>query len=177
VAESLAKHNLNKHDIGAFAVVSGPGSFTGLRIGLAAVKALAEVLAKPIAAVSLLQAIALAGRSQGKVLAVMDAGRGEIYAGEYEVNGHSAELNSERLLSQAELVQSAQDSKIMTADIRLAELVRGAGYPVEQVDPPRSDATAILGWRKILAGEIISPEDLDANYIRRSSEIFAKSNS
>ena len=54
IAALLTKHGSGKQDIGAFAVVSGPGSFTGLRIGLAAIKALGEVLAKPIAAVSLL---------------------------------------------------------------------------------------------------------------------------
>src|SRR5436190_139685 len=58
VSALLLKHNLTKDDIDAFAVVSGPGSFTGLRVGLAAVKALAEILQKPIAAVSLLEAIA-----------------------------------------------------------------------------------------------------------------------
>ena len=83
IAALLVKHGSGKHDIGAFAVVSGPGSFTGLRIGLAAIKALAEVFAKPIAAVSLLEAIAVAGGQRGKVIAVLDAGRGDVYAGEY----------------------------------------------------------------------------------------------
>src|SRR5262249_56795271 len=50
VAGLLAKHGLTNSDIGAFAVASGPGSFTGLRVGLAVVKALAEILEKPIAA-------------------------------------------------------------------------------------------------------------------------------
>src|SRR6476661_182971 len=85
IAALLVKHGLDKLDIGGFAVVSGPGSFTGLRIGLAAIKALSEVLAKPIAAVSLLEALAVSGRSQGRVFAVLEAGRGEVYAGKYEV--------------------------------------------------------------------------------------------
>src|SRR2546425_9072469 len=96
IAALLSKHGFKKEDIGAFAVVSGPGSFTGLRVGLAAIKALAEVLGKPIAAVSLLEAIAVSGRSQGKVMAVLDAGRGDIYAGEYHVNDSGALLQIER---------------------------------------------------------------------------------
>ena len=55
VAALLLKHGFTKQDINAFAVVSGPGSFTGLRVGLAAIKGLAEILAKPIASVSMLE--------------------------------------------------------------------------------------------------------------------------
>src|ERR1044071_1187084 len=60
LATLLAKKGFKKTDIGAFIVVSGPGSFTGLRVGLAAIKGLAEVLRKPIVPVSLLELIALA---------------------------------------------------------------------------------------------------------------------
>src|SRR5450755_1172033 len=68
LAALLSKHGFSKH---AFAVASGPGSFTGLRVGLAAIKALAEVLSKPITTVSVLAAVAAAGRSQGRVLAAL----------------------------------------------------------------------------------------------------------
>ena len=85
IAALLSSHGFTKLDIGAFAVASGPGSFTGLRIGLAAVKALAEVLEKPIAAVSLLELCALTSGAQGKVMAALDAGRGDVYVGEYEI--------------------------------------------------------------------------------------------
>ncbi len=69
IAALLAKHGLSKTDIDAFIVVSGPGSFTGLRVGLAAIKALAEILKKPIVAVSLLEVVAIASRAQGKIAA------------------------------------------------------------------------------------------------------------
>ena len=52
ISDLLKKHGLTKSDIEGFAVAAGPGSFTGLRVGLAAIKALAEILRKPIAAVS-----------------------------------------------------------------------------------------------------------------------------
>jgi tRNA threonylcarbamoyladenosine biosynthesis protein TsaB len=177
VSALLAKHGLTKRHIDGFAVVTGPGSFTGLRIGLAVIKGLAEVLAKPIATVSLLQAIAVAGQSEGKVIAALDAGRGEVYAGEYEVNQGAAKLTAERLVTRIELIQAIASSVVVTADQSLAALAREQGLRVEEVELPRSDAIARLGWRKILAGEILSPAELDANYIRRSSEIFAKDNS
>ena len=173
----LAKHSFTKQDVGGFAVVTGPGSFTGLRIGLAVIKALAEVLAKPIAAVSLLEAIAVAGAAHGRVTAVLDAGRGDVYAGEYEVTSSGARLNGERLLSRSELIESAADSIVLTNDHRLAEAGRSAGLQVKEIELPRSDVIARLGCKKILAGEIVSPGELDANYIRRSAEIFSKGSS
>src|ERR1700729_2619205 len=69
IAELLARHGFTKHHIGGFAVATGPGSFTGLRVGLAAIKALAEALAKPIAAISLLNAVALAAETNTKIFA------------------------------------------------------------------------------------------------------------
>ena len=177
IAALLAKHGFSKTDIGGFAVVSGPGSFTGVRVGLAAIKALAEVLQKPIAAVSLLEAIAVSGGSPGRVTAVMDAGRGEVYAGEYEVHGEDARLRQERLLTRAELLETVLGSTVVTADHSLAEAVQGTGLPVAEIELPRSDVIARLGWRKIQAGKTVSPEGLEANYIRSSSEIFSKSSS
>src|SRR5271167_1833466 len=76
ISALLGKHRSTKDDLAAFAVVSGPGSFTGLRVGLAAIKALAEVLNKPIAAVSLLEAVACSSQKRGRILAALDAGRG-----------------------------------------------------------------------------------------------------
>jgi tRNA threonylcarbamoyladenosine biosynthesis protein TsaB len=177
IAALLAKHCFNKTDIGGFAVVSGPGSFTGVRVGLAAIKALAEVLEKPIAAVSLLEAVAVSGGSPGRVTAVLDAGRGEVYAGEYEVQGDDARLLQERLLTRPELLAAAMASTVVTADHGVAQTVREAGLPVDEIELPRSDVIARLGWQKIHAGKIVSPEGLEANYIRSSSEIFSKSGS
>jgi tRNA threonylcarbamoyladenosine biosynthesis protein TsaB len=177
IAVLLGKHGFSKVDVGGFAVVSGPGSFTGLRIGLAAIKALAEVLEKPIAAVSLLEAVAIAGRTRGRVVAAVDAGRSEVYAGEYEIES-AAKRISERLVSQAELITIAAGRTVVTPDKKLADIVRAGGSPVEEIQRPGSDAIAGIGWKKILSGEIVSPETLDANYIRRmDGEILVKTSS
>jgi tRNA threonylcarbamoyladenosine biosynthesis protein TsaB len=177
IAALLTKHAFSKTDIGGFAVVSGPGSFTGVRVGLAAIKALAEVLEKPIAAVSLLEAVAVSSGSEGRVVAVLDAGRGEVYAGEYDVHEDDARLLQERLLTRTNLLEAAMGSTIVTPDHNLAEAAREAGLPVEEIELPRADVIARLGWKKIRAGKIVSPEALDANYLRSSGEIFSRSSS
>jgi tRNA threonylcarbamoyladenosine biosynthesis protein TsaB len=177
IAALLQKHGFNKNDVGAFAVASGPGSFTGLRVGLAAIKALAEVLQKPIASVSLLQAVAESSKLEGNLLTALDAGRREIYAGEYQCfrDGSLPLVLSERLLTKEEFLIVAKDARVVTPDQSVADIVMAAGLRPHQIQRPRSDAIARLGWKKIQRGEIVTPEELDANYIRRSdAEIFAK---
>jgi tRNA threonylcarbamoyladenosine biosynthesis protein TsaB len=174
IAALLAKHNFTKADIGGLAVVSGPGSFTGLRIGLAVVKALADVLAKPIAAVSLLEALASKGQ-QGRVLSALDAGRNEIFVGEYQVVSAGTQLIRERLLTRNEWLESTSEELIVTADHAIAEAARLKELRVVEVERPRSDVIAQLGWGKIVSGETVSPEALEASYIGRSeAEHFAK---
>ena len=177
IASLLDKHGLIKADIGGFAVVTGPGSFTGLRIGLAVVKALAEVLAKPIAAVSLLEAVASAGGSGGRVLAALDGGRNEVFLGEYEVNSEGTHLIRERSSTRDEWLESAVDAAIVTPDKNLAEAARTKVVRVIEVERPLSPAIAQLGWKKIASGETISPEALEATYVGRSeAELFVKGN-
>jgi tRNA threonylcarbamoyladenosine biosynthesis protein TsaB len=178
IASLLQTHGLSKADIGAFIVVSGPGSFTGLRVGLAAIKALAEILQKPIVSVSLLEAIATASRAQGKVVAVLEAGRNEVYFGAYEINGETIHVLREETLSKTEFLSAAQASTIVTPDAALATAARDAGRPVAPVEPPDAKMIATFGWKKLQAGETTTPERLEANYMRRSdAEIFVKKSS
>jgi tRNA threonylcarbamoyladenosine biosynthesis protein TsaB len=191
----LAKHGYTRSDLAGFAAVSGPGSFTGLRVGLAAIKALAEVLQKPIAAISLLEAIAWSAKVQGRVLAALDAGRSEVYAGDYEIGGNLAEpqvrMHSERLLSREEFLAEANGEAtggangestgearvkiVVTPVAALVEILRAATIQVERIDYPTSAVIARLGWQRIQRGQTVRPEDLEANYIRRSdAEIFSQ---
>ena len=188
IARLLEKHGHSKNDLGAFAVASGPGSFTGLRVGLAAIKALAEALQKPIVAVSLLEAVACSGKTAGgRVLAALDAGRGDVYVGDYELDPQvrtHAHMHSERLLSREEFLAEARlpgtkGKTVVTPDARLADMVRAAGVAagirIEQIEYPNSGVIARLGWEHLQRGETVRPEELEANYIRHSdAEIFSK---
>ena len=175
IAALLTKHGFRKTAVEAFVVASGPGSFTGLRVGLAAIKALAEILHKPIVPVSLLEVIALASHREGKVFAGLDAGRGEVYAGEYEVAGHSARLCGERVLTRNEFLSEANGATVSTTIPGLADAAQLAGIPVDIIDRVTTEMIAALGWKKLRAGETVTPEGLEANYLRRTdAEIFAK---
>jgi tRNA threonylcarbamoyladenosine biosynthesis protein TsaB len=178
IAGLLNKHELNKNDINAFIVISGPGSFTGLRVGLAAIKALAEILHKPIVPVSLLEVVAIASGVQGKVTAALDAGRGEIYAGEYEIANDAATLVQEQLLAKGELVSMARRQVVATPDEALADFLRASGISVSAVSSIRAEMIAKVGYRRIQSNESVPSEQLEANYIRRSdAEIFKKTGS
>src|SRR6266536_4211252 len=142
ISALLLKHDLTKNDIDAFAIVSGPGSFTGLRVGLAAIKALAEILRKPIASVSLLEAIASEAAAYNpptltRCLAAMDARRNEVFAGEYDIGAEIPSLISESLLTLEELVQYAESwpsQEILTPDANVLGYIRARVHGAKLVE-------------------------------------------
>jgi tRNA threonylcarbamoyladenosine biosynthesis protein TsaB len=180
VAALLQKHakGHGKKDLSAFAVATGPGSFTGLRVGLAAIKALAETLKKPIVAVSILEAIARSSRAcSGRIVSLLDAGRSELYVGDYEIGPNSADvrLHGEFLLSRKEFLDEflASDSlarHVVTPDSSVAEALQVDGHSVEVIRYPNAGAIAQFGWERLQRGQIVRPEDLEANYLRHSTD-------
>lgn len=173
IAQLLSKHGFSKTDIAAFIVAAGPGSFTGLRVGLAAIKALAEILDKPIVPVSLLEALALAAPAEESVVAALDAGRGDAYVGEYVV-ASSPRLIEEKLLPKQDVISFAGKRPVSTTDPHLADLARQAGLRVHTLNSIDAAMLAHIGWQKLQRRETVTPLQLDANYIRRTdAEIFS----
>jgi tRNA threonylcarbamoyladenosine biosynthesis protein TsaB len=172
ISAMLAKHNLEKNDVDAFAVVSGPGSFTGLRVGLAVIKALAEILQKPITAVSTLEALVRSPELNfpcgNRVIAASEAGRGEIYSGTFDRSDNQALAIDRKLVAFDEFKANAAGQQVVTSDSKLFERLSEAKLKVTLVPRPSADAIARLGFEKIKAGEIVTPEALDASYIRRT---------
>jgi tRNA threonylcarbamoyladenosine biosynthesis protein TsaB len=178
LAALLKKHGYGVKDLGGFAAASGPGSFTGLRVGLSAIKGLAETLQKPIATASVLEALASRADRPGKIAAAIDAGRKEIFLGLYEKADHTLMKQREELLSQQDFLATLATERpavVITSDAAIAELCSSLHSAVAVVTAPGSEAVARIGAAKLLAGETVSVEALDANYLRRSdAEIFFK---
>jgi tRNA threonylcarbamoyladenosine biosynthesis protein TsaB len=143
----LARNSLRLADIDGFASATGPGTFTGVRVGLTAVKGLAEGTCRKIVAVSNLRAMAYFGTRDLRA-PWMDARRGEIYGAVY-----SATL---------ELVE---DEVVMKYEAWLAALPAD----VEILSERRLLAGAIgsIAAREFAGGRALDPELVDANYVRR----------
>ncbi|WP_348266269.1 tRNA (adenosine(37)-N6)-threonylcarbamoyltransferase complex dimerization subunit type 1 TsaB [Edaphobacter paludis] len=155
-------------DLTAVVVVHGPGSFTGVRVGLSAAKGLSEAGGVPLIAVSRLALLA-AGGGDGVVHAVLDAGRGEFYCGEYL--GHKC--LRETLLTTEEIVSAAAGGAVIVCEIKVAEAL-AALRPWVVAEPGARDALA-FAMERAAAGNLDDAAVLDANYLRRTdAEIFAK---
>jgi len=187
VLQDRANFRLNQVDV--FAVAAGPGSFTGLRVGLTAVKAWAEVHGKPIAAVSGLEAIAaesLVGKtscaaSPPFIAPFLDARRGQLFGAIYRRNGGDgtglALAGDESILSLDEFLQLVKGKSPEFAELvsptpdalpaaRIEEVL--PGVRVVQVSAALAPAIGRLGFERAKSGDLVDALSLDANYVRRS---------
>ncbi len=163
IARLLAQHGLSLRDLDGFAAAAGPGSFTGVRVGLTAVKGLAEANGKKAVAVSNLQAQASFGSGPLRAT-LIDARRGEIYGAVYDA-----------------ALEIVQDEVVMPFEAWIASLPAGdvelitCGYAVPEwigrrVEAPRALAGAIakIAAQQFEQGRAQDPAMIDANYVRRS---------
>jgi len=163
----LSRHRLSLADFDCFAAASGPGSFTGVRVGLACVKGLAEATAKPAVAVSNLRALASLGTAPLRA-AVIDARRGEIYGAVYDACGRAVmpEVTAKLRDWLAAIPPEAELIAAGTIDLDRPRLVRVRSLAA---------AVARIAAEALARGEAADPAALDANYVRRSdAELFWK---
>lgn len=162
-------------EVEAFAVSAGPGSFTGLRIGIATVKGLAFEGGRPVAAVPTLAALALgACDGSGPVAALLDARRGEVYAALFGADG--APLAADAVLLPAALAERLPPGTRIVAGegagpaaAAVADLLGGK---VRVLGPPHGVASArsvgILGARALARGEGLAAARVAPRYVRRA---------
>jgi tRNA threonylcarbamoyladenosine biosynthesis protein TsaB len=171
VRRLMAASGWSLGELAAIVVVHGPGSFTGVRVGLSAAKGLSEAGGVPLVAVSRLALLAAcAGGGDATVFAVLDAGRGEFYFGEYV----GRRCVREALLSGEEVLAAVAGGVLVVCEAKVAEAFVGV-HPRLVGEPSAGDALP-FALERIAAGEFDDAGLVDANYLRRTDlEIFAKS--
>jgi tRNA threonylcarbamoyladenosine biosynthesis protein TsaB len=160
-------------DVGCFAAASGPGTFTGVRIGLACVKGMAEALGRPVIGVSNLQAIARYGNARLRGVA-MDARRGEIYGAVYDDVGSLVATEVVTKLAPWLEGLPAGVEEFVSSDVSFD--LAGTRFDAARiVQAPRTLASAIasIAAERLARGEASDAESLDANYVRRTDAELA----
>ncbi len=179
IDQLLQAHSLSLTEMDALAVVSGPGSFTGLRVGLSAVKAMAEATAKPVIAISRLAVLASVNEAELKntedkpIHAVLDAGRGEFYHGIYRDAGRTRAAESlQTLASLTAALEGTPGLVVASEPVVLSALANFGPLQVPSVSVRDALPLVLTAWNAHCFCDVAS---LDANYLRRSdAEILWK---
>ena len=172
IEQLLQQTNAQLSDVDCFAAASGPGSFTGVRVGLSAVKGLAEAIGRPALGVSNLKALASFGNAPLRTT-ILDARRDQAYMAVY--NPNLEPVIPETVLKLSDWLQSLEAAEfefITVAGSPFRNLLEGTPFvemPWIEVSPNLAPAIAEIAesseWR--------DPALLDANYVRRSdAELF-----
>lgn len=192
IASLLGNHHLAIPDIDAYAVTNGPGSFTAIRVGTTAVKGLAEVHGKPVAALSTLALIAQAAEWQAGTpepntlwVPILDARRAQVFSGMYRRGESGLELSEPETVSALRVVieryRTLAPRRVCfcSPDLKpFAETLQAAEIPgAETISTPQllAGTLARMGLRTIAGGGGVGSVAVDANYIRASdAELFWK---
>lgn len=178
VAELLRAHSCRLRDVDVLAVVAGPGSFTGLRVGLSAVKGFAEALSKPVVAVSRLAVMASVptldeGDASIPMHAVLDAGRGEFYHGLYRERGLECLGESTQTLEELRSELARFPGQIVASEQQVMAALQGfLPREISSVGARQALPLVLRSWQ---AGRVSDVLKLDVNYLRASeAEIIAR---
>jgi tRNA threonylcarbamoyladenosine biosynthesis protein TsaB len=173
----LKSISLTLEDMDFFAVVLGPGSFTGLRVGVATAKGLALATGRPVVGISALRMLAMQlSFCRLPVCAMLDARKKEVYAGLFNCEGSFPELlheevvrPPEKILSEIETAAIFIGSGAEVYGSRIQEIMGDRAFMVPNVmHCPRASNAAILAWHDFQQKKTISLEKLTPHYIRPS---------
>lgn len=181
IQRTLADCAVTLAQLEGIGVVSGPGAFTGLRVGMATAKGLAIGLGLSLVGVSSLQALAVGLGSECPVCTLLDARKQEVYAGLFQADEFPPRaLGPEQVISPEQLLRSLSGEILFVGDGAAAyrELIIGSyGARARFVSAPanrlRPGAAAALAWAAWQAGDARPPGGLNPRYIRPSEAEIA----
>jgi tRNA threonylcarbamoyladenosine biosynthesis protein TsaB len=174
IDEALREAELQARDLSAVACGAGPGSFTGLRIGLATAKGLCFALGKPLVLVSSLQALAARAPEGARVCATLDAFKNEVYAAVFVVRGGLPQREGdEQVLPPARLLPRLRDLPaplylVGSGTQRYPELLLPGSQMLDEEAGPRARDVARLAAARLLRGETDDLQAAAPTYIRPS---------
>jgi len=177
IDQLLESAGLTPQELDGFGVTIGPGSFTGLRVGLATAKGLALATGKPLAGVSTLETLALqAPLVAMPVCALLDARKQEVYAGCFQwQDGWPRLLEDERVLPPERLLAGLHDEMLFVGDgaeayrtLIVRQLGTRAHFLPSVYAPPRAAHAALLALRQFDAGQGLSAAEVNPRYLRPS---------
>jgi tRNA threonylcarbamoyladenosine biosynthesis protein TsaB len=188
VTRALTSESVTLRDIELFAVAAGPGSFTGVRVGLTTVKAWSEVYGRPIAAVSRLEALASEGVGSSPYLAAfIDARRNQVFAALYRRQAAALlRIDEEMVILPDKFLEWCEaqagsdtidwvstDPDCLTQTPQWS--ARRAPEAVQKVSAFLAPRIGHIGYRLARQNQLTHALSLDANYVRRSdAELFWK---
>ena len=178
IDRTLKMAGMTVEDCDGFAVTTGPGSFTGLRIGISTVKGLAFATQKPVSSVSTLDALAYQFPScRHLVCPILDARKGQIYTALYEC-GPDMKLNKivhECAVEPRIWLQKIEHSCLLVGDGTTAygDLIREmlgtrAHFAPSYLNVPRASVVGFLGLKQLVEGRNVDVSVLEPFYIRKS---------
>lgn len=177
--EVMKSLEIDVNEIDLFAVVTGPGSFTGLRIGVAAVKALAQVTKKPVVSVDTLEGLAYnLPFCPHLIVPMMDARRSDVYTAVYD-NGTSLEkiirpcaISLEECVEQIKALGKTAvflgDGAYLHKDYIKEQLGDNALFAPINVNEQRASSVAVCAASKLASGDTMTYSELEPYYIRKS---------
>jgi tRNA threonylcarbamoyladenosine biosynthesis protein TsaB len=182
---ALRQVRIKISDINLFACTLGPGSFTGLRVGVSTLKGLMLATGTPAAGVSSLAAVVLnLGTTSRLICSMIDAGRGQVYVAYFRYNDKNIlqKISEETAVNPKEIINNTDKNTLFVGDgvIKYAEIIKNIKSPEVSIASDsqhyiRASAVGILGRKKFAENDLLDASTLVPVYLRSADALPYKS--